>query len=151
MTQKAATRMPDARGHKRKLVGLLASCAFAWGLVSPASAALVNTATATGFANGQPISASDTVSVDLIDANPTLTVVKTATVNDGGDGTDDPGDTISYSFTVTNGGNVTLNNVVLTDPRVTLSAATLTDSGVGGNSSDGILCPAGMSSAPAIR
>ena len=139
MTQNAATRMPDARGHKRKLVGLLASCAFAWGLVSPASAALVNTATATGFVNGQPISASDTVSVDLIDANATLTVVKTATVNDGGDGTDDPGDTISYSFTVTNGGNVTLNNVVLADPRVTLSAATLTDSGAGGDSSDGIL------------
>ena len=50
---------------------------------------------------------------------------------------DDPGDTISYSFTVTNSGNVSLTNVVLSDPMVTLSAPTLTDQGEAGDSSDG--------------
>lgn len=139
MTQHASTRMPQARDSKRKLVGLLASCALAWGLASPAAAAIVNTATATGFVNGQPVTATATVSVDLIDANPTLTVAKSATVNDGGDGTDDPGDTVSYSFTVTNSGNVTLTNVVLSDPMVTLSAPTLVDNGDGIGSADGVI------------
>ena len=139
MTHNAPTRLPEAKGSKRKLALLLVSWALAWGFASVAEAALVNTATVTGTANGQPVSASATVSVDLIDAAPALTVVKSAIVNDGGNGQDDPGDTISYSFTVTNSGNVSLTNVVLSDPMVTLSAPTLTDQGEAGDSSDGLL------------
>ncbi len=47
-----------------------------------------------------------------------MTLVKTGTLNNGGDGVADAGDTISYSFTVTNTGNITLTDVTLNDPQV---------------------------------
>ncbi|MEL6686341.1 MAG: Ig-like domain-containing protein [Pseudomonadota bacterium] len=50
-----------------------------------------------------------------------LTVLKTATFNDGGDGQADVGDIITYQFTVTNSGASTLTNVTITDPLVALS------------------------------
>ncbi len=131
--------MQTGKGRKLTLAVLLPLFALVWGSFSMARADLTNTATVTGTANGQPVQASASESVDLEDAAPVLTVAKSATVNDGGDGTDDPGDTVSYSFTVTNGGNVTLTNVVLNDPLVTLSAPTLTDNGNGGDSSDGVI------------
>ncbi|MBL8792099.1 MAG: DUF11 domain-containing protein [Rhizobiales bacterium] len=139
MKHNAPTRLHEAKGSRRKLAALFVSFALAWGLASAADAALVNTATVSGTANGQPVTASATVSVDLVNAVPGLTVVKTGIVNNGGDGQDDPGDTISYSFTVTNSGNVSLTNVILADPAVTLSAPTLNDQGTTGDSNDGLL------------
>jgi uncharacterized repeat protein (TIGR01451 family) len=46
---------------------------------------------------------------------PTLELLKTGTLDDGGDGVANVGDTINYVFTVTNTGKVLLSNIVVTD------------------------------------
>lgn len=67
---------------------------------------------------------SDTDSADVTVVNPSLSLTKTGTLDAGGDGVADAGDTIDYSFEVENTGNVTLNNVAVTDPLPGLSAIT---------------------------
>gem|GEM_PF-2759915 len=84
-----------------------------------------NIATASGNdPNSDPVTdeAEDSVSLPQ---NPTIALVKTGSLNDGGDGIADVGDTIDYTFTVTNTGNVTLYNVDVTDPLVTVSGAAI--------------------------
>ncbi len=58
---------------------------------------------------------------------PGLEIIKTGEFQDeNGDGNADAGETISYSFTVTNTGNVTLSNVTVTDPLVSVSGGPIT-------------------------
>jgi uncharacterized repeat protein (TIGR01451 family) len=44
-----------------------------------------------------------------------------ATINDGGDGVVNAGDTISYAFTVTNTGNILQNNISVSDPLLNVA------------------------------
>lgn len=86
---------------------------------------VTNIATASGTdPNQQPVTDTDTNTVP-IDQDPELTVVKTnGGVVDGDGNGHDAGDTIVYSYSVQNTGNVTLFDVGLTDDL--LGAITLT-------------------------
>ncbi|MFT4187724.1 MAG: hypothetical protein QM621_04005 [Aeromicrobium sp.] len=87
---------------------------------------LRNTATASGTFTptdgGTPltITGEDYDDADLQEQQPGLTVEKHADLDDlNGNGTADAGETIAYSFTVTNTGNTTMEDVEVVDPRVT--------------------------------
>ncbi len=79
--------------------------------------AVINTATVTGLEpDGSALAAvgSNTVTIPA-DQSPTISLVKSTSMANY----DAVGDVITYAFTVTNGGNVTLDNVSLSDPLVT--------------------------------
>ncbi len=81
--------------------------------------AITNTGTATGTAPaGTKVTATSTVTVPGPTASPKITLVKSANVSTyAGAGT-----VVTYSYKVTNSGNVTLNPVTVTDPMPGLSA-----------------------------
>ena len=72
-----------------------------------------------------------TTASTTLDANPSIELIKTSTVNSSivlPNGQADPGDVINYTFTITNTGNVTLSNVTLVDniPSVVMSGGPIT-------------------------
>ncbi|AFL81482.1 conserved repeat protein [Aequorivita sublithincola DSM 14238] len=59
--------------------------------------------------------------------NPKIALIKTGVVDDtNGNGCADVGETIDYSFIVFNLGNVTLSNIIITDPLVTVNGGPIT-------------------------
>ncbi|MGO4102820.1 hypothetical protein AB4Y63_02615 [Leifsonia sp. YAF41] len=86
-----------------------------------AGADVVNTATATGTdPQGQPtVSVPSATATPVVAAVTALSLVKTAKLGDtNGNGTADAGERVSYSFVVTNTGNVTLSGATVIDPKV---------------------------------
>ena len=79
---------------------------------------ITNTATAHGTASSGAIqSLPDSATVPTQKQAPQITISKTATLVGGGT-LAQLGDTINYTFLVTNTGNVTLHDVGVTDPKV---------------------------------
>jgi len=100
---------------------------------------VVNTAVGTGTPpptlqdpDPQPIPpTSDTITTDITDhLRPGFSLVKTGKLADGATGA--AGDTVNYSFTATNTGDVTLNNVSIADKLAGLSAITYNWPGAAG-------------------
>ena len=85
-----------------------------------------NLATAIGSPPaGGPVSDDDPHN-EPVPAAPSIELIKSGSLDLGADGIANPGDVISYTFTVTNTGNVTLSGVTVTDPLLTVSGGPIT-------------------------
>jgi len=85
---------------------------------------IVNTATATGQVDSQIVTDTDSASVAIVGEGPSILIVKEANPTVAA-----VGDIITYTYTVTNTGNVTLTNVQAEDDirgSITLANTTLT-------------------------
>jgi conserved repeat domain len=86
---------------------------------------IVNTATATATdpLGGPDLTSTDSVTVDVPPADPALTVLKSAALDDeNGNGVADENEEITYSFLVRNTGNVTITGITVTDAMFTVPA-----------------------------
>src|SRR5206468_940874 len=89
------------------------------------AAAVINTVNVSGTPPvGANVNASDTLTTPVIQ-NPHMKVVKSIDryTDADGSGTITRGDTLFYKFVVTNDGNVTLNNIVVTDVTFALTVS----------------------------
>ena len=76
------------------------------------------------MADGDGDSTNDPT-ITLTDPNPDMEVIKTAFVNDNGDGLTGAGDIVRYSIEVTNTGDITLDNVYIQTENLTDGNGTL--------------------------
>lgn len=122
LPRQSARSSPDPQSRARLWGTVAVAAVLAVTQATPAFATIDNTATVNGTGPSGPMTpATDSVSVDVIDAAPATTVAKswaflagpTGDVN--GDGNVDPGDRVVYTYVVSNSGNVTLQDVGLTD------------------------------------
>jgi len=107
------------------------------------------TVTTTSPDGSNPGATSDPATTDL-EVSADVTIAKAASYDDGGDGVDNAGDTVTYTITVSNPGNVTLTDVAITDtlsrgiapePLTSVGSLTLTFDGADDGSSEGGLKP----------
>jgi uncharacterized repeat protein (TIGR01451 family) len=76
-------------------------------------------ASATRVGGGPAVQGSDQTSIAVVAAAPSIAIDKSAQLNDGdGDALADAGETIAYSFSASNTGNVTLSGVQVQDARL---------------------------------
>ncbi len=78
-----------------------------------------NTATVRGTpTTGPPVSATGTANIPTFDAHPALWLDKSVADSNDPDSVGSLGETLTYSFSVTNTGNVALTNVTITDATI---------------------------------
>lgn len=119
------------------LAAMIAAAAIAGTGTAHAAGTIDNNATATGTYSGTDYTSPvDSESVPIADPTQALTVVKTGVINDGGDGSVDPGDTITYTVNVQNDSNVNITGVTPSEDGITFN-------GVAGGGTFGAFSPAG--------
>lgn len=112
----------------------------------PAIADITNTVTVTGSSpgNANDVTAADTENVSPVLAAPGMSVTKVFSFTDTGSAGAEPGDVITYTYSVTNSGNTYLRNVSLADAHqgagalgaVQFAATPLTDNNTVTDSTD---------------